>query len=260
MIDTLLIKDRIVVNKLVYGPELLPGLGKTSTPWKPERNRVIIFENPSYISRGPAFDIAQRLLYMGTLSLVDIDRDQNGQPKAHFLIKRCVGLPGDTFYNDNGNMRIKFAGEDRIVNESDYNKARGWDTTHNVTRRSQAADYPALEANADAQAYSDLGLTVPAGILTLAQDASKIQYPDYITWDRANLELKCTAAPQDERLEERLARHYLGWYVPANRILPLGDNRDNSRDGRYFGPVRLQKVLGEAAVKYWPLQRIGLIR
>jgi signal peptidase I len=58
----------------------------------------------------------------------------------------------------------------------------------------------------------------------------------------------------------RLARHRLGWYVPESRMLPLGDNRDNSRDGRYFGPVRVSKVLGKGAVIYWPLRRAGSIR
>jgi signal peptidase I len=40
----------------------------------------------------------------------------------------------------------------------------------------------------------------------------------------------------------------------------MGDNRDNSKDARYFGPVRLRSVLGRATFKYWPLTRIGRIR
>jgi len=75
MEDTLKVKDRLFVNKLIYGPELLPGIGKIRGYAEPTRNRVIIFESPEYISRGPVFDIVQRVLYMLTLSLVDIDRD-----------------------------------------------------------------------------------------------------------------------------------------------------------------------------------------
>ena len=41
--------------------------------------------------------------------------------------------------------------------------------------------------------------------------------------------------------------------------MPLGDNRDNSKDGRYFGPVSLDNVLGKAMFKYWPINRIGKI-
>jgi signal peptidase I len=43
MINTLLIGDRIFVNKLIYGPELLPGLLKLPSPIKPARNDIIIF-------------------------------------------------------------------------------------------------------------------------------------------------------------------------------------------------------------------------
>jgi signal peptidase I len=52
----------------------------------------------------------------------------------------------------------------------------------------------------------------------------------------------------------------MGWYVPEGRVLPLGDNRDNSNDGRYFGPVKLSKVLGSGSVIYWPLGRMGFIK
>ena len=48
-----------------------------------------------------------------------------------------------------------------------------------------------------------------------------------------------------------------GTWVPDGSILPLGDNRDNSKDGRYFGPVPLDKILGEASFRYWPLGRAG---
>ncbi|MCX7950238.1 MAG: signal peptidase I, partial [Treponemataceae bacterium] len=66
--------------------------------------------------------------------------------------------------------------------------------------------------------------------------------------------------PQDQRYGALANQYTMGWYVPEGRIFPMGDNRDNSRDARYFGPVRLQKVLGKGAFKYWPLSRIGIIR
>lgn len=97
MIDTLLLGDRIFVNKVVYGPELLPGVVKLPGFAQPQRNEVIVFENPSYISRGTLFTILQRVLYMVTLSLVDIDRDESGQPRAQLLIKRAVGAGGGQF-------------------------------------------------------------------------------------------------------------------------------------------------------------------
>ncbi|MDR0377267.1 MAG: S26 family signal peptidase [Spirochaetaceae bacterium] len=255
MIDTLLIKDRIFVNKIIFGPELLPGVGKIPSPVQPKRNDVIIFENPSYVSRGPAFDIAQRIIYMLTVSLVDIDRDENGEPKAHFLIKRAAGMGGDRFVSERGEMKIRFAGENRWVDERDYNAALG--IGHNLSRLMPEFDYPPLEAAGKAMAYMDLGLNPPAN---LASQVHSFQYPDSFAYGRARLETLRGAYPQDGRYRAALARQTMGWYVPEGYMLPLGDNRDNSRDGRYFGPVKLSKVLGKAFIIYWPLARTRGIR
>jgi signal peptidase I len=258
MIDTLLIGDRIFVNKIIYGPELLPGLAKLPSPVKPKRNDIIIFENPSYISRGPVFDIAQRIIYMLTLSLVDIDRDESGEPKAHFLIKRAAGMGGDRFVMEKGEMKIRFAGEDRWVDERDFQAGKNW--THRLSRLMAADQYPALEALGKQAAYTDLGLPPPEGLRSAPAGIDKLRYPDYFAHERARLETLRGAWPQDERYRALLARYRLGWYVPEGRILPLGDNRDNSRDGRYFGPVKESKILGRGALIYWPLRRMGLIR
>jgi signal peptidase I len=251
MIDTLLIGDRIFVNKLVYGPEILPGLGKLPSPVRPKRNDIIIFENPSYLSRGPAFDIAQRILYMLTLSLVDIDRDESGEPKVHFLIKRAVGEGGDRFVTREGELRILFSGETRWVEERDYQAERGW--KHNLSRLVSPDEYPALEALGKLEAYRDMGLSPPESLRARVGGLKSVQ--DSFTVEQAWLETLRGALPQDSRYRTLLARRRLGWYVPEGRIMPLGDNRDNSRDGRYFGPVRLTKVLGKGSLIYWPLWR-----
>jgi len=258
MINTLLIGDRIFVNKFIYGPELLPGFAKLPSPIKPARNDIIIFENPSYISRGLVFDIAQRIIFMLTISLVDIDRDEVGQPRAHFLIKRAVGMAGDRFIMEKGEMKIRFAGDDRWTDEREYAAARGW--KHNISRLMEKDQYPALEAAGKAAAWQDLGLSVPERLQQSASSANNIRYPDFLAHEKARLETLRYAMPHDRRYAKELAKRSLGWYVPEGRMLPLGDNRDNSRDGRYFGPVRLSKVLGKGAAVFWPLGRMRFIR
>ncbi|MDR2159809.1 MAG: signal peptidase I [Treponema sp.] len=258
MIDTLLIGDRIFVNKIVYGPELLPGMFKLPSPVKAERNDVIIFENPSYISRGPVFDIVQRVIYMLTLSFVDIDREESGEPKAHFLIKRAAGMGGDRFVMERGNMKILFAGAERWVDEGEYGEAREW--RRRLSRLVTEEQYSAMEAAGKEAAYANLGLDAPAEIRREQAGIEKIRYPDYFAMEKARLETLRGALPQDGRYSRLLARYCLGWYVPEGRIFPLGDNRDNSRDGRYFGPVREAKILGQGALIYWPLPRLGFIR
>jgi signal peptidase I len=266
MIDTLLIGDRIIVNKLVYGPELLPGIAKVPSPIKPKRNDIIIFESPEYLSRGPVFDIAQRIIYMATLSLVDIDRDERGQPKAHFLIKRGVGMGGDRFINERGAMLIRFAGETRNVKEADYNKARGFN--HNL-RRIRAAELDGDIAEVKElcykmiKNYSDGGMMPP-----------KAQALNDFTLDLNWYSILRGAYPFYDYYTQEYYRLVNGWYVPEGRMLPLGDNRDNSRDGRYFGPVKVKKILGNGKFIYWGghgydggdapgktgLKRIGIIK
>ena len=258
MINTLLIGDRIFVNKLIYGPELLPGLAKMPSPIKPQRNDIIIFENPSYISRGPVFDVAQRVIFMLTVSLVDIDRDETGQPRAHFLIKRAAGMSGDRFVMERGEMKVRFAGEDRWIAEREYTAQRGWN--HEISRLMQEDQYPALEMAGKASAWQDLGLPVPEHLHEAVSSAHTIRYPDYLAHEKSRLETLRNAMPHDRRYSTLAARYSLGWYIPDGRIFPLGDNRDNSRDGRYFGPVQFSKVLGKGSFIFWPIGRIGSIK
>lgn len=47
--------------------------------------------------------------------------------------------------------------------------------------------------------------------------------------------------------------------IPEGEYLPLGDNRNHSRDGREFGSIPRQTIVGKAWLRYWPFNKIGVI-
>jgi signal peptidase I len=47
--------------------------------------------------------------------------------------------------------------------------------------------------------------------------------------------------------------------VPAGHYYMMGDNRGDSDDSRFWGPVPQKWIIGEAFFTYWPPDRIGTI-
>jgi signal peptidase I len=47
--------------------------------------------------------------------------------------------------------------------------------------------------------------------------------------------------------------------VPAGKVFVMGDNRGNSQDSRYLGPIDQDKIVGKAFVIIWPVGDFGTI-
>lgn len=45
--------------------------------------------------------------------------------------------------------------------------------------------------------------------------------------------------------------------VEKNKVLVLGDNRQNSRDSREIGLIELDRIRGKAVFRMWPIKRFG---
>lgn len=49
------------------------------------------------------------------------------------------------------------------------------------------------------------------------------------------------------------------WELAPDEYFMMGDNRNNSRDSRRFGPVPLNKIVGQVVLRYWPPATVGII-
>lgn len=261
MVHTLEVKDRVIVNKDSYGIELYPrGYKMLSKNRNVVRDEIITFYNPEYQSRGPFFEILSQIVYMGTLTLVNIDKDENGNPGERLYVKRAVGMPGDIIAFDNGNVFITPGGRRDSVSETAFRSDNDLSTGPN--RSVDEKYYKGLEAAAVITAYSESNLDsrVPSYEMEDYQTISGTDY-NYI-FDRYEFEKERNRAletidPSNMTVRSDRALYENGIYVPSNYVLPLGDNRDNSHDGRYFGPVNESEINGRVIGRFWPLNRIA---
>ena len=261
MVSTLNVGDRVIVNKDSYGIELYPAGKKVLTDTRSvQRDEIITFYNPEYDSKGPVFDVLSQIVYMGTLTLVNIDKTDDGQPAERLYVKRAVGMPGDVIRFDNGNVLIAPSGETEFMTEEEFREHNG--LARGPHRSVDQSYYPALEAAAALTAYQEAGIGREAPV-SLYKEYSSLENSGYnYVFDRYEYEKARTGTlssfnPSDLSLRSAHKRYENGIYVPSDYVLPLGDNRDNSRDGRYFGAVPETDVNGRVVGRFWPLNRIS---
>jgi signal peptidase I len=279
MLHTIQLEDRIFVDKLVYGPELLPGIGKLPGIAEPKRGEIIIFENPRYEEEeemgrkvGAVEQLFHRLVYMLTFSLVNLDVKPNGEIAHHFLVKRLVGIPGDRIRQKNGAIEIIPASGNEWIPEKELIQKSI--TREYLNKYIPYELYPELYHYIKIEVYKSRGLPVEEMSADALKKLKKLEQELinktgknlFLVFLKTDYEMSCLKnsiyyklKPHDESYLPFWARYHHGWYISETRIFPMGDNRDDSHDARYFHPVRLDKVLGRAAFRFWPINRIGSV-
>jgi len=249
MVPTLLISDHLLVSKTTFGWPNPFGDGRLLKFRDVKRGEIVIFVPPH-------------------------------QPKLSF-VKRCVGLPGDTIEVRDKQVFINGALTEvptsfgRLKAIAPGSLAPLESARERYLDQRQAEIDPLKGTPAYQQAAfrtTWLGpFQLPDGIYYLEAAAAFVRpygrLADFNTAGSFEVEpkdeLEATAPHQPNWMQD----HHLGnrdWFGPY-KLAPdeywmMGDNRDNSLDSRYFGPVKFKALRGTPLVRYWPLDRLGLVR
>ena len=49
------------------------------------------------------------------------------------------------------------------------------------------------------------------------------------------------------------------WTIGPGQLFVMGDHRQRSSDSRVFGPIAVDKVIGRAWLRYWPIEDLGIL-
>lgn len=262
MMDTLLIEDRILVNKFIY--HFRP----------PHRGDIVVFHAPPEVSPDEK-DFIKRVIgepgdtvqvvpdtvmvdgkpavqlinedarYGGNFERAPerglfVEKDRSPQVQGNSLIvngdPRVVVTPsGQAEFRDGqlwvDGQRITYVGgQDMLRTSNDLSPFGGSPDVQGVVYSARLSDQPILIVLKGRQ------LTVRPGHVSVNGHPLKEPY--------------IRQAPRYEMP---------AFKVPSDRFFVMGDNRNDSNDSHAWGPLDEHRIIGKAMLIFWPITRIRLL-
>jgi len=202
-------------------------------------------------SMDPTLGDGQRLIYLTKFTpkrfeivIAKENQAQSGSASGKVIVKRVIGMPGDTIKFDHDTLSIKAAGSSSFV---DYSEPYLDNYKSLFASGKLANTYLNLPLRSDPNNLLDS--TTRQQWANLAKESkafTTLALPNYITaWTQANIK----GSPGSPTFE---------YTVPSGQYFLMGDDRVVSSDSRSVGPFDRSQLLGHAVLRFWPLNKVSL--
>lgn len=250
MEPTLIRGDIVVMNKLVYGPHLPDNI--KDIPWL-----------------NILFNIAQldlnlwnnkRLNGYSNVKRNEVAIFYLDSIKNRLLIKRCVGIGGDTLINFNGEVWLNNEATSKIdslacIRLETKNGIENNLKVHN-NGNTQLIEYNVWRKKKELfpRGQNTLWTTNLYGPLIIPKKGMEIKLTD----DNVNLYSETILKYEKCIITKLAGKFYVDGKVETKYIFKynysffLGDNRENSLDSRFFGFIPFQNIIGRADLLFMP--------
>ncbi|MBR7063544.1 MAG: signal peptidase I [Treponema sp.] len=156
MVPKFLIGDRVIVLKTTSGPKFpLSNVGLPCVK-KYKRGDVVVFRNPHYSMdrKSEVKTVTSQLVYMLTFMLVNLNKDEMGNPKADPLVKNITGLPGEQLVMQDGTLYARTAESTKFLPVDKDKTYAAWNLNElDANTKRKVANIPLSQNQYDALLY-----------------------------------------------------------------------------------------------------------